>query len=86
MHPVHDKDAEGAITVNSLASIRLMIVIPTIVEAMPTGCHRHHKDHQHLDKGSFINRIHHSIMNLGLIPKASIMPVVDRDGNLPLWL
>ena len=29
------------------------------------GSHRHHRGHHHLGKGSFINRIHYSIMNLG---------------------
>jgi hypothetical protein len=29
------------------------------------GRHRHHKGHHHFGKGSFINRIHYSIMNLG---------------------
>jgi len=29
------------------------------------GRHHHHKGHHHFGKGSFINRIHYSIMNLG---------------------
>jgi len=29
------------------------------------GRHRHHEAHHHLGKGSFLNRIHYSIMNLG---------------------
>jgi len=60
--PVHGKDANGNIKVVN-------------IEALPHeghhgydhahGRHHHHKGHHHFGKGSFINRINHSIMNLG---------------------
>jgi hypothetical protein len=60
--PVHGKDADGAIK---------FISIETTHDGHHHGYnahgrHHHHKgQHHHLGKGSFINRIHYSIMNLG---------------------
>lgn len=63
--PVHGKDAEGF----------NVISVSTLHDRPPHhghhrhahahGRHRHHGGHHHLGKGSFINRIHYSIMNLG---------------------
>jgi len=60
--PVHGKDTEGAVEVVN-------------IDAPHDGPHHgyhahgrhrhHHKGHHHLGKGSFINRIQYSIMNLG---------------------
>jgi hypothetical protein len=59
---VHGKDMDGAITV---------ISIDTPHDGRhhhgyhTHGRHRHHRGPHHLGKGSFIDRIHYSIMNLG---------------------
>ena len=60
--PVHGKDADGAIKFISLDSPH---------DGNHHGYHahgrhhHHHKGNHHFGKGSFINRIHYSIMNLG---------------------
>lgn len=61
--PVHGKDTEGAVEVVNMDA-------PHDGHRdhgnHPHGRHRHHhKGHHHLGKGTFINRIQYSIMNLG---------------------
>jgi hypothetical protein len=59
--PVHgSKDADGAIKFISIET-------PNDDHHHGLGyhAHHHHKGHHHLGKGSFINRIQYSIMNLG---------------------
>lgn len=57
--PVHGKNVEGAVINFAPPHDRH----PHRGHAH--GSHRHHRGHHHLGKGSFINRIHYSIMNLG---------------------
>jgi hypothetical protein len=55
--PVHGKDADGAIKFISIET-------PHDHGYHAHGRH-HHKGHHHFGKGSFLNRIQYSIMNLG---------------------
>ena len=57
---VHDKGTEGP--------YKVMTFVPLPPHAAPPhahGRHRHHMSHHRFGKGSFLNRIHYSIMNLG---------------------
>jgi len=60
VHPVHGKDTEGAIKF-------ITIETPPHDGRHHHGGHHHHRHghHHHLGKGSFIDRMHYSIVNLG---------------------
>ena len=62
--PVHGKNTVGNIEVITI-SAPYDHPHPHHAHVHTHGRHRHHKGFHHFGKGSFINRIHYSIMNLG---------------------